>query len=287
MLIQTYERGYQVISHVLSNDLGEVYICRDISADREYTVLRIKDKDIVAELMVYINQNIKETFIDFVERFVFEGDLCLVFRYHRGLSLSAKLKYEYSSISERMTIGKKILDEIVLLDMPLYFLKNCLSGERIIVRPSLDVSFNYVPADIRHFAAADDRAVLAGFTAIFDLLFADELSKQSAPLINQFYADLHKEQHFNSIELYKQYTQMCREVELIPEEELNQPKSKWFLLWEKIKKSFGKFKKILGIALLVLSIVYLAYTIGDALNPTITPVQHFEFIGTLEMNQKQ
>lgn len=285
MLIQTYERGYQVISHVLSNDLGEIYICQDISADREYTILRIKAKDIVADLMVYINQNIKETFVYFIERFVFEGDLCLVFQYHRGLSLSAKLNHEYCSLSERMTIGKQILDRIVLLDMPLYFLKNCLSGERIIVRPSLDVSFNYVPSDIRYFAAVDDRAVFTAFTAIFDLLFADELTKQSAPPLNQFYTELHKEQHFDSIELYKQYTQMCREVELIPEEEINQPKSKWFLLWEKIKKSLGAFKKVLGIALLVVSVMYLAYTISDAVNPTITQVQHFEFIGTLEIEQ--
>jgi len=285
LFIQTYERGYQVISHVLSNDIGEIYICRDISADQEYTVLRIKDKDIIAELMVYMNQTIKDTFVDFKERFVFEGDLCLAFQYHRGSSLSAKLKHEYCSLNERMTMGKKILDRIVLLDMPLYFLKNCLSGERIIVRPGLDISFNYVPSDILHFAEVDDREVFTAFTAIFDLLFADELTKQSAPPINNFYAELHREQHFDSIELYKQYAQMCREVEIIPEEEINKPKSKWFLLWERVKKKFGTFKKILGVLLLILSVVYLAYTIGDAANPTITQVQHFEFIGTLEIDQ--
>lgn len=288
MLIQTYERGYQVISHVLSNDMGEIYICRDTSTDLEYTILRIKDKSIVSELVVYLNTSInKETFVDFIERFVFEGDLCIVFKYYRGLSLSEKLKHEYCSLNERMTIGKKILDRIVLLDMPLYFLKNCLSGERIIIKPSLDISFNYVPGDIRDFAAVDDRVALKAFTAIFNMLFVDELTKQLAPPINHFYSTLQKEQCFDSIELYKLYAQMCREIEFIPEEEINKPKSKWFLLWERLKKLFKIFKKVLGVALLVLAVVYLAYTIDDFANPTITKVKHFEFIGTLEIDQVQ
>lgn len=288
MLIQTFERGYQIISHVLSNDTGEIVICRDVATDQEYTVLRLKNKDIVSGLMVYLNTNVNpETFVDFVEHFVFEGDLCIVFKYNRGLSLSEKLKREYCSLSERMTIGRRILDRIVLLDMPLYFLKNCLAGERIIVKPSLDILFNYVPGDIRDFAAADDRAALKAFTAIFRMLFGDELARESAPPFNEFYAALQEEQQFDSIELYKQYTQMCREVEIIPEEEIVKPKSKWFLLWERVKGFARALRRFLALALLVLAVVYLAYTIGDFINPKVTPVKQFDFIGTLKIEQAQ
>jgi sulfatase maturation enzyme AslB (radical SAM superfamily) len=286
LLIQTYERSYQVISHVLSNDLGEIYICRDITTDNEYTILRLKDRDIVPDLMVYLNNSIQESFTDFVDRFVYEGDLCLVFKYYRGISLSQKLTYEYCSLSERMTMGKKILDRILLLDMPLYFLKNCLAGERIIVKPSLDISFNYVPSDIHDFAAVDETTALKAFTAIFNMLFAEELLRESVPPINQFYSSLKREQEFNSIELYKQYTQMCREVELIPEEEIIKPKSKWFQLWERVKRFLQFFKKVVGAALLVIAVVYLAYTIDRFANPIITPVKHFEFIGSLEINDE-
>ncbi len=288
MLIQTYEHGYKVVSHVLTNDLGDIYICRDIATDLEYTILRIKDRVIVPGLMVYLNTNIqKETFVDYIEHFVFEDDLCLVLKYYRGISLSEKLNNERCSLNERMKMGQKILDRIVFLDMPLYFLENCLTGERIIVKPNLDIFFNYVPSDIRDLAAVDDQAVLKAFTAIFKMLFADELSKQAAPPINQFYSALHKEQYFGSIELYKQYTQMCREVELIPEEELNKPKSKWFLLWERVKRLFKVLKKVLAVALMILGIVYLASTIKESIDPTINHVNHFEFIGTLEIEQVQ
>jgi hypothetical protein len=275
-----------VISHVLSNDLGEIYICRDITTDNEYTILRLKDRDIVPDLMVYLNNSIQESFTDFVDRFVYEGDLCLVFKYYRGISLSQKLTYEYCSLSERMTMGKKILDRILLLDMPLYFLKNCLAGERIIVKPSLDISFNYVPSDIHDFATVDETTALKAFTAIFNMLFAEELLRESVPPINQFYSSLKREQEFNSIELYKQYTQMCREVELIPEEEIIKPKSKWFQLWERVKRFLQFFKKVVGAALLVIAVVYLAYTIDRFANPIITPVKHFEFIGSLEINDE-
>ncbi len=288
MLIQTYEHEYKIISHLLNNDLGDIYICRDIAIDLEYTILRIKDRVIVPGLMVYLNTNMrKEIFADYIEHFVFEDDLCIVLKYYRGGSLSEKLNSEHCSLNERMKIGKKILDRIVFLDMPLYFLKNCLTGERIIVRPNLDIFFNYVLSDIRDFAAVDDQAVLKAFAAIFKMLFADELSKQSAPPISQFYSALHKEQYFNNIELYKQYTKMCREVELIPEEELGKPKSKWFLLWERVKRQFVVLKKILAAALFILAVVYLACTVKEFIDPTLTRVNHFEFIGTLEIEEIQ
>lgn len=288
MLIQTYENGYKIISHILTNDLGEIFIGRDVSKNLECTILRIKDKVIVPEVMVYLNTSIKkDTFIDYIEHFVFEGDLCIVLKYYRGVSLKEKLNNEHCSLSERMTIGKKILDGIVLLDMPLYFLRNCLTGERIIVRPSLDISFNYVPDDIRGFAGVDDKAVLQGYMDIFNMLFADELEKKLAPPINQFYSVLKREQYFDVMELYKQYTQMCREVGLIPEEEIKKPKSKWFRLWERAKKLFQVLKKGLGILLLIIAVIYLVYTIGESIDPTIKKVNHYEFIGTLEIHQDQ
>jgi len=288
LLIQTHEHTYKVISHLLTNDLGDIYICRDMATGLEHTILRIKKKVIVPELMVYLNTSIqKETFVDYIEHFIFEEDLCLVLRYYRGSSLAKKLSSEYCSLSERMKIGKKIIDRIVFLDMPLYFLRNCLTKERIIVRPNLDVLFNYVPGDIRSFAEVDDQAVLKAFADIFRTLFAEELSRQSAPPINQFYSALHKAQNFDSIELYKHYSAMCREVELIPEEELKKPKSKLFLLWERVKRKFVLLRKVLAAVLLLVAVFYLIFTIKESIDPTITPENHFEFIGTMEIKQDQ
>ncbi len=287
MLIQTYEHSYQVISHILSNELGEIYICRDIATDLECTLLRIKDKEIVPGLMVYLNNCIKDSFLDFITRFVFEGDLCLVFRYHRGITLANKLTNEYCSLSERLMMGKKIWDKVLLLEMPPYFLKNCLSGGNIIVSPSLDIAFNYMPYDIHDFAAADGRAVLKAFTLVFNMLFADELRLESAPPINQFHLTLQRELEPDYIELYKQYIQMSREVELIPEEEIKKPKSRLFLLWERMKQHFKVFKRFLGVALLVIAIIYLAYTVSDFVNPKNNPVTNFDSIGTLKIDQLQ
>lgn len=288
LLIQTYERGYKVISHVLTNNLGDIYICRDIATGFEYTLLCIRDRVIVPGLMVYLNTGMrKESFVDYIEHFVFEDKLCLVLKYYRGNTLFEKLHSEHCSLNERMKIGKKIIDRIIFLDMPLYFLKNCLTGEHVIVRPNLDVFFNYLPRDICNFAAVDNKAVLNAFSAVFSLLFADELSKQSAPPINQFYSALHEVHYFNSIELYKQYAEMCREVELIPEDELNKPKSKWFLFWERVKRRFVVIKKILAIALFILAVAYLSCTVKEFIDPTITHVKNFEFIGTLEIEGVQ
>jgi hypothetical protein len=288
LLIQTFEHGYKVISHVLTNDVGKIYICKDVSEDQEYTILRLSDKAIVPELMIYLTTRIqKHIFADYIEHFVFEDDFCIVLKYYRGISFFEKLKNERCSLKERLELGSKIFEKIVLLDMPLYFQKNCLMGELIVVRPSLDIDFNYLPSDIRDFAAADDEAVLKSVIVIFNKLFADELSKQSAPPINQFYTDLQNEKHFDNIELYKRYIQMCRKVESIPKEEVQKPKSKLFLLWERLKKQLKVLKKILIAILLVLAVVYLIWTIREAINPTVKEGKHFEYIGSEKILENQ
>lgn len=288
MLIQTYERGYQIISHVLTNDLGDIYICRDVATNLEYTVLRIKDKAVIPGLMFSLDTSIqRDTFTDYIEHFVFEDDLCIVLKYYRGVSLAQKLWSEHCSLAERMKIGKSILERIIFLGMPPYFLHNCLRGERIIVKPNFDVFFNYLPSDIHNLASVDDRAVLEAFANVFKMLFHGELSMQSAPPINEFASALHNEEHFDSIKIYKKYNEMCREVELIPEEEIRKPKSKWFLLWEKLKQRFRLLKRILAVGLMIVGIIYLAYSTKEAVDPTIEHVNHFEFIGTLEIEQVQ
>lgn len=284
MLIQTFEREYKVISHVLANDVGYIYIGKDVSADQEYTILRLKDRSVVPELMVYLTTNIQpRIFTDYIEHFVFEEDFYIVLKYYRGVTLSEKLKNEYCSLNERLKIGAKILERIVLLDMPSYFLSNCLIEDRIVVKPSLDVYFNYVPSDISSFAAADDTAVLKAVTVLINKLFADELAKQSVPPINEFCLVLQNEQFFDSIELYKLYMQMYREAQLISEEEVQKPKSKWFLLWERVKKLIKILKKLLAALLLILAIVYLIQTIDRAIHPVIKNEKHFEYIGTVRI----
>lgn len=288
MFIQTFERGYKAISHVLTNDAGEIYICKDVSTDQECTILRLKDRAVVPELMIYLTKRIQnKIFADYIEHFVFEDDFYIVLKYYRGISLSEKLKSEYCSLSERLKLGSKIFEKMVLLDMPSYFQKNCLAEERIIVKPSLDISFNYLLSDIRDFAAADDEAVLKALVAVIKRLFADEFVKQSVPPISQFCFALQNEQRFDNIELYKQYVQMCREVESIPEEEVQKPKSKLFLLWERVKELSKVLKKILVAVLLILAFAYLIYTIDRVINPTAKTEKHFESIGNVEIHENQ
>lgn len=284
LLIQTFERGYKVISHVLTTDAGEIYICRDVSEDGEYTVLRLKDRAIVPGLMQYLTTKISSgIFNDYIEHFVFEDDFYIVLKYYRGVSLTEKLNREHCSLGERLKLGAKILEKIVLLNMPPYFQKNCLTEERIIVKPSLDISFNYLLSDIREFAAADDKAVLKVFIDIFNKLFAEELARQSVPPLNQFSVFLQTEEQFDSIEIFRQYAEMCREVESLPEEEIQKPKSRWFLLWERVKKLLTVLRKFLAAALLILAICYLIYTIGNAINPKVELQKHFDYIGNVKI----
>lgn len=284
MLIQTFERGYKVISHVLTFDIGEIYICRDIAADREYTLVCIKDRAVVPALMEYLTAMVNpRIFNDYIEHFVFDDNFFIVLRYYRGVTLHEKLKGEYCSLRERLQIGAKMLERMLLLDMPEYFQKNCLTESNIIVKPSLDVFFNYVPNDITSFAAADDEGVLKAVLGVFSRLFADELVRKSAPPLNDFYYALQNEQRFNCMEIYQEYTRMRREVEDIPEEEIEKPKSKWFVLWERVKAKLVVLKKMLAVVLLVLAFIYLIYTIDKSIHPDFKANNNYGYIGSVKI----
>ena len=277
MIIHTYEHDYPISSVKETNDTYDCYICRNMTDGGFCRVMSIKDKTYFPGLVSWLTETVnKDTFTDYVEHFNFNGALCIVMKYTQGLTLSDKLATESLSVKERAEIGRKILEKIVLQEIPDYFLSKCISPDCIIVSPDLTINFNYPIDDITGSRQCDP---MDGIDKVLRLLFARELERKVPEAVVRFFGKLPELLELTVIEIYSEYHDMLADLAENPETD-EEPRSIWYRLWDNFKKVWRVLKKIIMLALVVLAAVYLIMTI-DGVKSSSNRKANFDRIGTV------
>ena len=158
MTIRTSEKIYPVVGIKEQNENYDIYICRDAATRELCSILRLKDSTLFPVLVNWLT-DISEhaSFTDYRGYFMDSEMLCIVLRYSQGITLAAKLTTESVPLRERLEIGRKILEKIILQDIPDSFLSKCLDPEQIIIGNDLSVSFNYPVSDILNSRSSDGK----------------------------------------------------------------------------------------------------------------------------------
>ena len=114
MVIETYEKKYTVIQHISAGYKKEIYTCRCSGEDDLFTVVCFKDKEVINSIIEYIcEQKGNTAFTDLVEHFVAGENFHVVFTEPKGTDLERRLR-QHASLVERLVIGKKIMEKLVL-----------------------------------------------------------------------------------------------------------------------------------------------------------------------------
>ncbi len=281
MIIHTYEHDYPISSVKETNETYECYICRNLTDGGFCRVMSVKDKAYFPELVSWLTETVnRDTFTDYIEHFNFNGALCIVMKYTQGLTLGDKLATESLSVMERAEIGRKILEKIVLQEIPDYFLNKCMDPDCIMVSADLTVNFNYPIDDIIGNRQCDP---MEGINKILRMLFARELERKVPEPVIDFFNKLPQLLELTVIEIYGEYHNMLSALTEMPEEE-EEPKSIWYKIWNNLKKIWRVLKKIIMLALIVLAVVYLIMTI-DGTKSSITRKANFDRIGTVTIDK--
>lgn len=279
--ISTYEHDYPVTGVKETNELYDSYICRNVSGGGLCRILSIKDRSLFPSLVSWLTDTVDpEAFTDFIEHFNCDGRLCIVMRYTQGLTLEKKLSTESLSLSERLELGRKILERAVLQDIPEYFLGKCFSPGCITVAPDLTVSFNYPIEDIM---TSRECTAQVNTVRVLRLLFARETERKVPELLMDFLERLPELAAGSMIDLYSEYYALCTALEGF-DAESEQPKTFWFTLWDAIKRVFTKMKTIFILLLLLAALGYLIYTIFDPGKSNKNEPQ-YDSIGTVKIDQ--
>jgi hypothetical protein len=259
------------------------YICSDAENGGFCRIISIKNKAFFPGLVSWLSRAADPSvFTDYIEHFIFEDTLCIVMRYTQGVTLADKKDTEAMPLRERLELCRKILERAVLLDIPDYFLDKCMEPENIIVGSDLSVSFNYPIEDI---TGTRECAPMKKVEKLLRLMFAHEIERKVPDELIAFFGELPELVGSNMIELYsKYYMMMNRLIERDAGSE--EPKSIWYRIWDKLKKTWGIIKRVVMFLLLAIAAAYLVFTINTTGN-SAKQAKTFDRIGTVVIDKNR
>ncbi|MFP3153562.1 hypothetical protein LQZ18_03880 [Lachnospiraceae bacterium ZAX-1] len=287
MIIQALDKDYLVIKRGSFDERVERYLCK-CSVDSEiYMLILIKDRQLIHDVAEYITAAANsEKFLDLHSCFSSEDGFCVVCRHVMGRSLKNKIRYEYLALEERLAIGRKILEKIILQNLPAYFLCDTLFSETVVVHENLDIGFTYELIDLDHFKEYGMEQAMERIAAIMEELFHEEVGKNMLPPLLEFCHNLNTHHLRNYMDIFQAYEKTCETIQGMAPEEREIPRTWLFRQWAKIVRLGKPLKKIAAAILLILAIVWLMYVIGRP-EPLQKGQNVYDYIGTLPIQQEK
>ena len=246
MVIKTLDKTYTVIREMIGQYSIDRYICREDETEVLATLICIRDKDVIRSVVDFLmQQHRSRTFADFKDCFFFEGALYAAFAYKEGESVSAVLAESEALLEQRLVMLHSVLEKMMLLAMPNYFMWDALDRTQVIFTEDLEVFFQYGFWKITDYESFSFALVQEQFGKLFEVVFAEELIKESVPRFLDF-LQLLKKGYFEDLpELFTAYDRLMKEVLAEPESDSQMPKTWPFRLWDAILAWFPTVKRII------------------------------------------
>ena len=282
MEIEVYDKVYAVIRRIPLKEDREMYICFDRDGNRQYAIVRLKGKEIINHILDFIStEKNNESFTDLKDFFIYRGDLHIVFLHGRGTPIK-KYFNRFLSLKKRITIGRNILEKIVVLKMSPYFTCQCLKPENIMLTDSLNISFEYKLEEIDSYEMFTWQNISEAYCNILWFLFEDELKNDGEFPVNMLLEGILREEIKGELNILKEYENTCRRIDENAGENTEKQESRILRIWEKIFSFHKAAEKIIFIIIFLAVFTYMGYCIYSFFSPKEYN-KNFETIGTLEI----
>lgn len=284
MIIETLKHQYYVIHKKESVGSYELFQCTELKEKRYeyYDVFRVTDAGLIYRLIPeYAGPELLTSFEDFYECFSRNGELYLVFVSRRGRRLAQVLREEYNSLEERLLLGKKLLERILLLSMPEAMLHQVLREENLEVGEDLEIRFRY---SLKKYPLNTDELHgrnIQSLGGIFEQLFETELRLKKSAVLQEFIRWLYQAVREEYLAVYRRYEELCGTLKDGGTLPGLRPNTLGFRVWNRIKAVLPVLKKVLLAVLLAAMASYLLYSVLYPGQPETSPA--FQQIGTLEI----
>lgn len=289
MIFRNHEKQYIVIRKLEGTGEGkaEQYICRDLDrpSKAEYRILSIPQAH-AAESMPFLieTENCRE-FTDFTEYFFDGPTLYLVFKEPGSKTLAEKLQTENCRFLERLTIGQQLLQQMILLNPPVFYQAAAMDMQNIHVAETGDIAFSYTLDSWYQAASTCFDVVEVKLAEVLAMLFQRELCAGKFPDMESFLQLLQQGEWKDMIALYRDYQTIYENWKDVPDRDF-MPKT----LSEYADGLWDRFKKGIRMAVAVLVVLaaagYLGYSIWNTMKPD-AQAQNFDQIGTLVLSTEE
>lgn len=285
MVIRNLEKQYRVIREWEGQAQDGIiqYICREEKEQRDCRLARQELKSVSGDqIRFFMDQIHSEAFTDFLDFFTDSNYLYLVMAHPEGESLAGKLE-ESCSLKERMEIGKNLLENMILLNLPEYFFQSAMDLRLITVSRSLEVRLGYDLSGLERFREYGFEKGARKLAAVLSALFKEELDIRAFPPMETLIYDLGDNRFESLLEIYGRFQELYREWADRKEEQLR-PESFSFRLWERIKQAGRLLKRLAAAGVLGLALLYLAVSVMEARKEP-GYADNYDSIGTLEIQR--
>ncbi len=285
MVIRILDQNYYV-QQTLPSETGLVqYVCTNVSEDdgKMYRIVRIPLQDVETGLVQYLTdlygQGLFRELVQFANE---EGYLNVVTDCGKmkSLALSEKLK-EQLPLKERALMGEKLLERLILSNVPAYFAQSALDTDHVRYTDAGECSLVFELENLLHYADARTSAEVLSLRNVLDALFEKELKDEKLPELTELLQGMAQGEYPGVMEVYQKYKPLASEMAQLDETTLP-AMSLPYRIWERIKKVFGWLKNLFFLLVILIAAAYLVMSIRDFMAPTVQK-DVYQSVGDIEI----
>ena len=288
MVIRVLSNNYfveQTITSENENSLPQ-YICKNVTSpdDRRYRLIQLPIENVPPDLIRWLADiRKKKSFLELKEYANETGFLVIAVDQGKqnAYSLADAFTSRELSLQERLQITGKLLEKLVLSEMPVYFVENAISMEQILITDAYEISFAFDLSEILNYEKASISKVRKQIQTVLNTIFKKELSKGKFPEMKHFITKIGQNDYKDFLEIYQGYKPILENWINKEVSDLEQ-----FGFKAKLKRFFKTLKKILKpifyIAAISVAIYYLVISIQKFI-AVPEPAEVYNSIGDIQI----
>lgn len=283
MIIQALNEEFEIVHIEQTREEYRVLYCRTPKQE-EYSILHFMQPQRVKKLLpLFYSLRKNAVYEDYKGCFSRQEELYAVFYKRKGASLRGLLSTQDMSLQQRILIGKKVLEKLLLWKLPDFLIVQLLDAERILVWKD-EVQFAY-DWDISLEDCFDMTAVNRRMGQLLHVLFQNEIENSMSIELIRLLDYLEKDMPEDFFAIYEAYSKL---YDTMPQE-TEKYVSGISKIKKKIQKFFSKSVEFGKIALFVAAYIAAIWLLLDGIEAKKAKEQEkegiiYETIGTLKIN---
>ncbi len=271
MVIRVLNQNYFVLQTLPSETGLTQYVCRTVAGDdgHIYRIVMVQREETTPELVSWLSDIFREGRFHELVQYASEQDSLQVVvdcGYADAVPMERLLEDEHPDLKERMMMCGKLLERLILSDIPVFFAVPALDPEHVRFTKSLDCCFTYELENLAGFDETTPEKELHHLRAVIRRLFAAEMRDRKIPELKSLLDRIVQHEFPDRMAIYEAWLPIQKKYSEADETKL-EAKSLPYVIWEKIK-AFAEFlRKLFFIVVIISALGYLAFSVRDFAAP--------------------
>ena len=272
MVIRVLDQNYFVLQTLPSETGLLQYVCRNVGEDSGhiFRIVMLTREQTSQRLIRWLSDIYRAGRFRELTQYASEHDsLQVVVDCGSESAVPAEqlLTEEKPSLKERLSMGSKMLERLILSDVPAFFAIPALDPGHVRFTKSLDCCFTFELEHLTDFDAAEPAKEYSHLRAVLRRLFSEELRNRKMPELKEFLDRLLQQEFSDMTEVYRAWLPIAQKYGAADETKL-EAKSLPFVIWEKIKLLARLLKKLFVLVVIGLAVAYLVFSVRRFMAPT-------------------